>query len=300
MTKRQTRRTAGRGLNKNKLFGAVLVVLIVLGVLVVYYVFFFQDKENWTAAIIDQVAIEGLFNPEFNDTITILLAASGFDVKYYPGEDVTVDFYKTLPSKGGRVILIRAHSAVREDNVSVDLFTSEPFMEGKYYEYGKQISRAQFLISNNEYFAIGPTFVQNSLNPSMKGIFADSLIVLMGCNSLSKTTMAEALVSRGAKVVLGWMDLVELSDTDASTIELFQYLLAETPYTVQGAVNKINESPHFVGATMDYYPKDAGNYIVPKRGGEAPLDLMKGSVQISLLTTSSKWKWIVRARARLI
>jgi len=184
MTKRQTRKTAGRGLNKNKLFGSVLVVLIVLGIMVVYYVFFFQDTENWTAAIIDQVAIEGLFNPEFNDTITTLLATSGFDVKYYPGEDVTVDFYKTLPSKGGRVIILRAHSAVREDNVSVDLFTSEPFVEGKYYEYGKQISRAQFLISNNEYFAIGPTFVQNSLNPSMKGIFADSLIVLMGCNDL--------------------------------------------------------------------------------------------------------------------
>jgi len=88
------------------------------------------------------------------------------------------------------------------------------------------------------------------------------------------------------------MDLVELSDTDASTIELLQYLLAETPYTVQGAVNKINESPHLVGATMDYYPKDAGNHIVPKRSGETSLDLMKGSVQISLLTTSSKRKWI--------
>ncbi len=290
MKKGKVRKTTKKGFNRNLLYSIVLVTLILSAVLVTYYLFFSPRPENWTATIIDQIAIEDLFNPEFNTSITSLLKASGFDVKYYPGEDITVEFYKNLPSKGGKIIILRAHSAVRKDNTSVDLFTSEPFIGGKYSEYGNQVSHAQFLVDPyQEYFAIGPTFVQNPINPSLKGTFADSLIILMGCYGLNKTTMAQALISRGAKVVVGWTGWVELNDTDSSTIQLLKYLLVQRD-SIDAAVSKINRPHYLFNATMDYYPKGARNYVVPTKKNEVSFTLSGEPFYISSLSTLTKWK----------
>jgi hypothetical protein len=292
-----SRRTkkAKKGINRKLLYGIVLVTLVILAVVVAYYLFFQPNIENWTAAIIDQVTVEGenFFNQDFNTTIVSLLNSSGFDVKYYPGDDVTVDFYKDLPLKGRKIILLRAHSSVRTNSSDfVDLFTSEPYSESgetKYSSYGDQISVAEFLSTGNKYFAIGPTFVDFS----MKGRFDDDcVIILMGCSSLEEESMAKALVDKDAKVVIGWTRGVELDDTDKSTLDLLKYLLAESPYTIKGAVDKINdENPHNpYGAELDYYPKSAWNYIVPTRKNETSLYLMKVSFQVLLLANLVKWK----------
>lgn len=292
MAKRQKQENLKGGFNRKLLYSIVLVTIVLLAVIVVYYSFFFSYRVIWTAAIVDQLTIEGksLFNQDFNTTITTLLTASGFDVKYYPGEDVTVDYYKDLPSKAGKIIILRAHSSVRNESDYVDLFTSEPYSRSREIqysaEYGTQLSIAEFLFyPYNRYFAIGPTFVDFS----MRGKFdSDCLIILMGCNSFNKTTMAEALVSRGAKVIVGWTDWVELDDTDSSTIQLLQYLFAAEPYTVRGAVGKINESPHPWGE-MDYYPKEAGSYIVPTRKNEISSSLTVELFQFLLLANLPNW-----------
>jgi len=293
MTKRQKRKTAEKGLNRKLLYGVVLATLITLAALVTYYLFFQPHTENWAAAIIDQVTIKSdLFNKDFNDTATSIFNVSGFDVKYYPSDDVTVDFYKDLPSKGGKIIILRVHSSVRNESDFVDLFTSELHNKEKEIrysaEYGNQLSVAEFLITGDRYFAIGPTFV----NFSVRGRFDSScVVVLMGCDSLNKTSMAEALIGRGAKVVIGWTRSVELEETDESTLDLLQCLLAEDPYTIQGAVKKVNETSHYPYRTsLDYYPKKAGSYVVPTRENETSLYLMKVSFQVLLLVTLAKWK----------
>jgi len=273
MSKRQKPKVAKKGLNRRLLYGVALTTIILLVVVVTYYLFLQPQPESWTAAVVDQVTVEGLLNPTFNTTTSSLLNNSGFDVKYYPGSDVTVGFYRDLPSKGSKIVILRAHSAVRDDNASVDLFTSERFEVGKYADYGKQISRAEFLTPPyNEYFAIGPTFV----NSSMRGKFdADCVVILMGCNSLNKTSMAKALVEgRGAKVVIGWTRLVELNDADTSIVKLLQYLLDDrnSVATAVGKLNPPSHPYHPYGTTLDYYPKSAGNYIVPQKS-EAPLNL---------------------------
>lgn len=290
--KRRTKK-AKKNINRKLLYGVVLVILILLTVVVAYYLFFQPNSENWAAAIIDQVTVEGtLFNQNFNDTATTMLNASRFDVKYYPGSDVTVDFYKDLPSKGGKIIILRAHSSVRKESDFVDLFTSEHHNHEKEIqysaEYGNQLSVAEFLVTGDRYFAIGPTFAERS----MKGRFdSDCIVILMGCDSLNKTSMAEALVRLGAKVVIGWTRWVELEDTDNSTLDLLQYLLAESPYTIKGAVEKVNENPHYpYGARLDYYPESAWDYIVATRKNEMSSGLMKVPFQVLLLATLVEWK----------
>ncbi|NIO38215.1 hypothetical protein GTO27_11025 [Candidatus Bathyarchaeota archaeon] len=285
--------------NRKLVYSVVLVTIVLLAVLIGYYMFFQSRTEDWTAAIIDQLATEAaLINQSiaFNITATSILNASRFEVKYHPSTDITVDFYKDLPSKSGKIALLRVHGAVRNESDFVDLFTSEPYDEGKALQhyvpvYGSQISHAEFLTPPyNEYFAIGPTFVGSS----MQGRFdSNCVIILMGCNTLNETTMAEALVSRGAKVVIGWTNWVELSDTDSSTISLLRYLLAKDPYTVRGAIQRINQLDHPpFGATLDYYPhtEEAGDYVVLTRKNETSSGFVRGFFQIVFMATLAKWK----------
>ncbi|UCE95914.1 MAG: hypothetical protein JSV51_09500 [Candidatus Bathyarchaeota archaeon] len=279
-------KTSKRSLNRKLLFSTLLVTLFLVFVLIALFAFFLPQTEDWTAAIVDQLTIEVEVNQEFNSTISSLLNASGFDVHYYPGADVTVDFYKSLPSKGSKIIILRAHSAVRNNTDFVDLFTSELYSESKrdFYsaKYGNQLSRARFLIPPfNDYFAVGPTFIESS----MKGTFSDCIIILMGCESLNKTSMAEALVNRGAKAVLGWTDWILLDDTDNSTIQLLRYLLAQNPFTLQSAVAEINKLSHPYGAKLEFYPKtdQIRNYKIPTRKDVTSLSLLNNSLQRILL-----------------
>jgi len=297
MANRQKHKIGKKGLNRKLVYGVVLITTVLLALLVVYYIFFQHHTENWTATIIDQLTIqEELANPIFNANCTSILNASGFNMKYYSGGDITVGFYKNLPYKSGKIVILRAHSAVRDNTSWVDLFTSENFRDGRYIDLAneKQISKAQMYSSDEWYFAIGPTFVDLSMN----GLFdSNCVIVLMGCNGLNETTMAKALVGKGAKVVIGWTSWIDASYTDSFTIRLLQYLLAENPETVKGAVGKINQqigfdSPNPYNATLAYYPTsdEAASYIIPTRKNEIPLDLAGEPFQILLLTTLAKWK----------
>jgi len=296
-------RKTTRGLNKKLLYSVVLVTLILLTALVTYYLFFQPHIEDWTAAIVDQLAVEPALTNQsiaFNATSTSILEDAGFDVKYYPSKGITVNFYKELPSKGSKILLLRVHSAVRGNSTNVDLFTSELFQEnlvyGSYFNLiqNGHISKAVFAIPPyKEYFAIGPTFISSI----MKGEFARSIIILMGCHSLNQTSMAEALVGRGAKVVIGWTGWVEANYTDSFTIKLLQLLLKENPETIKGAVDKINNQinhsdPNPFNTKLAYYPtsKEVSNYIVPTRKNKTSSTLLSEAFQPSLSTILIKWK----------
>ena len=271
-------------------YGVFLATSTCLAFLLSYYFFMMPKPDNaWKSTIIDQLSIEeNCVSYSFIANCTSLLNNSGFEVEYCEGEDVTIDFYENSLSRGGKVIVLRAHSAVRQNTNSVDLFTSEIYQEslafGRYshlVEY-RHISKAVFdVYPYNEYFAVGPSFVEFV----MKGSFDNSLIILMGCDSLNKTTMAEALVRRGAKAVVGWTKRVLLDDTDASTLQLLKYLLAENPYTIEAAVERINQQSHDYGATLDYYPKDDETryYRLPAKNVKTPSDNLGQFTEIMLL-----------------
>lgn len=245
----------------------------------------------------DQLSIEAnLVNSAFVEECTSLINACGFDAKYYEGETVTIDFYRNLPSKSSKILVLRAHSSLRGDTTSVDLFTSELFSQARaenaYLEYviKGHISKAVFDVRpppNNTYFAIGPSFVTDV----MQGEFDDSIIILMGCVSLNQTTMAEALVNKGARVVIGWTKKVDLSDTDDSTLQLLSYLFADNPYTIRGAVDEVNSRVHSYNSTLDFYPKNHETevYKVPK-GKSLTSTLFVESTSILLFADLACWK----------
>jgi hypothetical protein len=295
---KKAQKTKRKGLSRKLLYAVLLVTIVLSALLVTYYLFLQSRGEEWTAAIVDQLAVEDtLFKPQFNNACTQLLAASGYSVKYYPGEDVTIDFYEELPSKGSKVMLVRAHSAVRENTTYVDLFTSEVYQESlangvyAYLAMNRHISKASFSVPPyTKYFAVGPSFVSSV----MKGGFSDCFIVLMGCNSLNQTSMAEALVGRGAKVVVGWTGNVTVSDTDTCVLQLLDLLL-EGDYTVRYAVDRVNQNYPLNGTKLDYYPRDeeTGSYRVPTRKSVAPLALSQLTLYCFASTSAVDWRRVV-------
>ncbi|TET88142.1 MAG: hypothetical protein E3J34_00925, partial [Dehalococcoidia bacterium] len=51
-------------------------------------------------------------NQAFIDKMTQVLEAYGFKVDTYQGDEVTVDFYRQLPTYGYNLIIFRAHSGL--------------------------------------------------------------------------------------------------------------------------------------------------------------------------------------------
>jgi len=253
-----------------------LITIIVLGFLV--YKTLFQTPEikfSLKAAIIDQLA-EHYPNPEFNETVTNLLRDAGFNVSYYGYETVNVDFYKELAKRDYGIIILRAHSALREDNKTVDLFTSEEYDP---YEYGDMrgkglLTKGEYLFgqeSGRFYFAVTPKFVE-----SLDGYFPKSVIIAMGCWSLKPECeqMAEAFIKKGAKAYVGWTNIVLHEDTDQETVRLLEMLLKKNR-TLADATDGIYRKyiEHGTGeiiiTQMKFYPQSAGNLKISELIAEA-------------------------------
>jgi uncharacterized membrane protein len=173
------------------------------------------------AAIVDQLSLTEP-NPAFAEETTAVLRDAGYDVDYYPGEKVTVDFYRNLPSHGYDLIVLRNHSARRPDSA---LFTSEVYDPGKYVDEQNDLRlvKVSYPSGGDIYFGVRSDFITTS----MKGRFDGTTIVLMGCNGLTTSRTAEAFVEKGAKAVVGWSELVSADHTDEATEHLLQHLVAD-------------------------------------------------------------------------
>ena len=294
MTRKQNPKSR---IEKKLLYSILLVSLIILASLTIYYGILKSSPEGWTSAIVDQLNIQKqLDNPTFEYISASILNGSGYDTKYFPGDSVTINFLRDLPAKSGKILLLRAHSAVRDDTDWVDIFTSEPYLDGMYSNLAqsRQISKAQMYSFEDWYFAIGPGFV----NASMRGRFdSDCIIVLMGCNSLNQTSMAKALVGKGARAVIGWTSWIEANYTDTMTLQLLNYLLAQDPHSINEAVSKINyeieqDSPNPFKSELSYYPdsSEVANFRIPKRNTEAAANSIIEYFAIRLLTILNQWK----------
>jgi len=87
------------------------------------------------AAIVDQLSLTQPHST-FVETATGMLEQAGYAVDYFPGEEVTVEFYRGLPPWGHELIIFRVHSALgrvgdRPANW-VTLFTSESYDKTLY------------------------------------------------------------------------------------------------------------------------------------------------------------------------
>lgn len=182
------------------------------------------------AVVVDQLSLTAP-NPAFVERATGLLEQAGYAVSYFSGEEVTVDFYRRLPTHGYDLILFRVHAdrlqAVAEDGTRVDdvmLFTSEPYDETEYVadQEANRLVIARYYEGGPGYFGVAPDFFDGR-----PGDFEGATIIVMGCEGLLTDRTAEKFVQMGARTYIGWDESVTASHTDAATERLLQYLVIE-------------------------------------------------------------------------
>ena len=209
-----------------------------------------------SAAIVDQLSLTQP-NPEFVSSARGTLAEAGYAVDYFPGEQVTVDLYRTLPERDYDVVILRVHAGITNEvdyasgesskTEYVSLFTGEPYDANKYA--GEQLNRlgkARYYEGAPPLFGIGPDFVKYS----MEGTFDDTLIVMMGCDGLRSQRTAEAFLDRGAGAFVSWSKPISASHTDAATDRLLELLLIDglpTAEAVSQTAAEVGPDPEYQG-----------------------------------------------------
>ena len=166
-------------------------------------------------------------------------------------------------------MILRVHSSAsglggtQRVEVPVVLFTSELYIYTNYvYEQlADQVFRVSYsVLEPPYYFAIAPSFVTSS----MTGKFQNTLVIMMGCQGLTNTKMAEAFIQKGAKAYIGWKGAVSASHTDTATTRLLQHLITEKQTTNQAIDNTMKEvgpDPSYINVLL-YYPSKVGEQTI--------------------------------------
>jgi len=219
------------------------------------------------AAIVDHLSLT-FPNQTFIQTATNTLKQENYSVDYYQGEKVTVDFFRNLPARGYSLIILRVHSAAAalegQEYVEapVCFFTSESYSQNKYVleQLADQLVIASYNMPEPPYyFGITPKFVTSSMN----GEFCNTAIIMMGCEGLNNTEMAEAFITKGAKVYVGWNRSVSASHTDQATTYLLQQLILQNQTIKQAVENTMKEMAADPEDTqLTYYPLQAGEQTI--------------------------------------
>jgi hypothetical protein len=247
--------------------GVTTAILILASVII--YIFPIWPSEP-KAAIVDQLGSSFELtessrhaNQTFIDAAMTLLNKRFSRIDYY-SDNATVENYKSLSSRGYKLIIWRAHSALDIDSKFVAIATSEMNIQGKYDQYSNnQLTLCNIPGDPRLYFAITPDFVKECMN----GRFEDTVIIFMSCNGLKtgyyKT--AEAFGNKGVKVFISWDGWIDKYENDNATAHLLDYLINDNN-TVSQAVSKIPlyDSVVYGRCKLDYYPHtEAANYRIP-------------------------------------
>lgn len=223
------------------------------------------SPQNLRAAIVDQL-YTNYPNENFITEVTQDLDDYGFEVDIYQGDEVTVDFYRNLPTHGYKLIVLRVHSgAITPDPqdpktiIGTYLFTNEPYTEIKHpkEQLADELAKARVTEAHPDFFAIGPKFVTHS----MKGNFNNTVVIVDGCSCLYKDDLAQAFTNKGASAYLAWDATVDLGYVDQATISLIKNLCSER-LSVSKAVDvtmATNGPDPKYKAVLQYYPAQSGD-----------------------------------------
>jgi len=215
------------------------------------------------AALIDQLS-PTLPNDEFRASVVDYVEDFGLPVDVYEGDAVDVGLYRSLGRQNYGVLVIRSHSGILELEGSqaervTALFTNEPYSQRKYVseQLGDRLLIVRPFEEDSELtFGITPQFVRQS----MEGRLPGTVVIVAGCSILGRTDLAEALIARGASVVISWDRSVGLAHVDEATAVLVQHLLNDR-MTVERAVVativEVGPDPEY-GASLRFYPPAAG------------------------------------------
>jgi hypothetical protein len=139
------------------------------------------------------------------------------------------------------------------------LFTNEEFRWDKHQV--DVVNDRLFMASIAEgypwVFSISPKFIRESMTKE----FDDTVIIMMGCEGIYLTDLAEAFVDKGASAYLAWDASVNLDYVDEATTYLIGQLCSENA-TIKEAVDStmdiIGPDPKYA-AELKYYPLSTGD-----------------------------------------
>ena len=210
-----------------------------------------QTSTQLRAVIIDQLHDE-LPNFMFQEKAQMMLEDAGYHVDLYTTDEITVDFYKNLPSMNYHFILIRSHGGedLPDENPTF-LFTGEKYSKEKYtieqishqIGYGIPIYSEEYAelkesgqdVFDQAYFTVGSKMVDG-----MVGTFPDSIVIVGGCASASSHDLMVSLIHKGAKHALGWDGTIYSKDNDNAMILLLDEILVNQ-VPLYDAVAEINK-----------------------------------------------------------
>ncbi|MGB6874376.1 MAG: hypothetical protein WBE46_09690 [Dehalococcoidia bacterium] len=256
-------------------FAWLLIALAIAGVVVFVRIYPMGQPSpdnlgKLKAAIVDQLSTFQE-NEQFIANVTRELEDYGFEVDLYQGDEITVEFYRELPTHGYKLIIFRAHSGILAQDGEVILrtvlFTNEEYSESDYYleQIYDQLVMGRAGEGCPMMFGITPEFVSAKSvvgqATDMKGRFDDTVIIMMGCSGIYLTDLAQAFVDKGASVYLAWDRSVELYYVDEATLYLIGQLCSEKA-TIKEAVDS---TMHVIGADpeyeaeLQYYPSGTGD-----------------------------------------
>lgn len=260
------RKKSSKRIFQKKSLCAIVFAIFVFSVVLVYSSLHSLPSQTsqtqLKAALVDHLSLTAP-NQTFIQKATGTLEQAGYIVDYYPGEEVTVEFYRNLPTHDYRLIILRVHSGfIMGGGTTIFLFSSEPYSTRKYvYEQlTDQIAMTRLSGGGSTYFGINENFVKLS----MKGTFNNATIIMMGCNGLTHTTMAEAFTQKGAQAYLSWNEPVSASRTDTSTTQLLQSLLIKRQtirQAVENTMKEVGPDPAH-NSTLTYYPPKAADQTI--------------------------------------
>jgi len=221
-----------------------------------------SPKPEARAAIIDQLyTIQP--NPAFIEQMTQELEDYGFKVDVYRGDAVTVDLYRKLPTYGYKLIIFRVHSGLLGVDPKVVnrtwLFTAEPYSKTRHVteQLTDQVTYAKTSDEAPWIFAISAKFITQS----MEGQFANTAIIMMGCDCLHFEDLAQAFIQKGASTYIAWDVSVSLDYVDGATATLIEKLFSEELTIGEAVAQTMDEKgpdPDY-GAVLKYYPQQSGN-----------------------------------------
>ncbi len=216
------------------------------------------------AAIVDQLSAVSS-GTTWVDSVRGMLLQRGFTVDVYLPSDVTVEFYRTLPTHGYKLIVLRVHTGIGDpkSQVPIGLFTSDPYDSNRYVieQATARVGAAQINDKSPVVFAVTPKFIRDY----MRGDFGGAIIVLGGCFGVRNSDLSQAFISRGVRVVVGWTDLVDLTHTDKGILRFLEEFLVKKK-TIQQAVDVVMQSigpdPTY-GAELSYFGEDLSLVVSP-------------------------------------
>jgi hypothetical protein len=209
------------------------------------------------AVIVDQLILTQP-DPDFVSNSRATLAQAGYTVDYVSGDAVTVDFYRTLPSQGYDLVLLRAHAGITTEvdaatgqatkEQYVSLFSNEPYDATKYSaDQLNRLGKGRYTENDpNVLFAIGPKFVTDG----MTGNFNHAVVVAMGCDGLRSDVTAQAFLDKGASAFVSWTKPVSGQHTDDATEKFLQHYLIDKESVqdaVQQTANEVGPDPVYEG-----------------------------------------------------